>query len=219
MELTIRVSPEEAEVTVEKKINGVIARKTVSEEQLFSSILDSRQINEVHPTGLLPLGCIAATLNQNHTWYFIRYPELYADITYMDTEYPHFPLPRLVFGIQYLPREQKVALTALCVVKDERLTPDTPLYRYPFSNVGGGDLICLGNNALPVYKDPTRLHTLTAFILRLPNNNDYYSADNNRMKAEYRDLLELMKGREPAAYYTDVLVESGRTLKDFMNRS
>ncbi len=76
----------------------------------------------------------------------------------------------------------------------------------------------MGNNALPVYKDPARLHTLASFLLRLPNNDDLFSAERNRLHAQYRDLLEQMKGKEPSLYYTDVLVEQGKTLKDFMNR-
>lgn len=124
--------------------------------------------------------------------YYIRYPELYADITYYDTEYRDFPLPRLVFGFQYMPQEGKVARCRVCVVKDERLTSDTPTYRYPFSNVHGDNNICTGNNALPIYRDPARLHTLAGYLLRLPNNNDLYSRDNNRLHAEYRDLLEQM---------------------------
>ena len=38
------------------------------------------------------------------------------------------------------------------------------------------------------------------------------------MNAEYRDLLEQMKRKTSSHYYTDVLVESGETLKDFLNR-
>lgn len=117
-----------------------------------------------------------------------------------------------------MPEEKKVAESYVCVVKDERLTPDTPIFQYPFSNVHFDWRICTGNNALPIYKDPARLHTLAAYLLRLPNNNDLFSRDDNKLHAEFRDLLEQMKGKEPSLYYTDVLVETPKTLKDFMNR-
>ena len=110
-----------------------------------------------------------------------------------------------------------MARCRVCVVKDERLTSDTPTYRYPFSNVHGDNNICTGNNALPIYRDPARLHTLAGYLLRLPNNNDLYSRENNRLHAEYRDLLEQMKGKTPSHYYTDVLVPDGKTLKDFLD--
>ena len=105
----------------------------------------------------------------------------------------------------------------LSVVKDERLTPNTPLFVYPFSNVYGNSSICLGNNVLPIYKNPARLHTLAAYILRFPNNNDMYSSSNNKLDLEYRDLLEQLKGKDPSVYYTGVLKEKRQILKDFLD--
>ena len=156
-------------------------------------------------------------MEKKHTYYYIRYPDLYADFSYYETEYRGFPIPRLVFCFKYLRDGHKVVEASLCVVKDERLTLDTPTYRYPFSNVHGNLSVCLGNNALPVYKNPARLHTLAAYILRMPNNNDLYSEQNNRLHAGFRDLLEQMKNKTPAHYYTDVLVKDGKTLKEFLN--
>ena len=171
-----------------------------------------------YPTGLLPEGCIAVVMEKKYVYYYIRYPELYTDFSYYETEYRDFPIPRLVFCFKYLRNEHKVAEVSLCVVKDERLMPDTPTYRYPFSNVHGNLSVCLGNNALPVYKDPARLYTLAAYILRMPNNDDLYSEQNNQLHAGFRDLLEQMKNKTPAHYYTDVLVKDGKTLKDFLTR-
>ena len=218
-ETILRISPDRAEVFVEQEENGVISRKSIAPDSLAQCLMSSRYDDEAHATGFLPEGCIAATMTPKHTWYFIRYPELYAYISYFDTEYPHFPIPRLVFGFQYLAQEKKVVKSYLCVVKDERLTPDTPLFIYPFSNIHNDNSICLGNNALPVYKDPARLHTLAAYILRFPNNNDLYSSGNNKLNLEYRDLLEQLKGKEPSVYYSHVLKEKHQTLKDFMNIS
>lgn len=217
-DMTIHINTERGEVVVEQqKAGGVTTHKRITPQALCDCFLTSRYDDERHATGLLPEGCIAAVIEKKYIYYFIRYPELYADITYYDTEYRDFPLPRLVFGFQYMPREGKVAGCRVCVVKDERLTPDTLTYRYPFSNVHGDNRICTGNNALPIYRDPARLHTLAGYLLRLPNNNDLYSRDNNRLHAEYRDLLEQMKGKTPSHYYTDVLVPDGKTLKDFLD--
>lgn len=214
----LRISPERAEIVVEQNCNGVVARKTISPHSLTNCLLVSRVDDEARPTGLLPDGCVAVTLMPKHRYYYIRYPELRADFTYFGTEYKNFPIPRLVFGFRYLTADCKVGECRVCVVKDERLTPDTPTYHYPFSNVSFNGDICMGNNALPVYKDPSRLHTLAAYILRLPNNNDRYDRGHNALHLEYRDLLEQMKAKDPSHYYTDILVPNGLTLKDFMNR-
>lgn len=217
--MIIRISTERAEAEVEQHSkNGVITRKNISPQSLSDCILTSRYDDECHATGLLPEGCIAVVMEKKHVYYYIRYPELYADFSYFGTEYPNFPIPRLVFRFKYLLHEHKVAESALCVVKDQRLTPDTPTYYYPFSNVGIDGRICIGNNALPVYKDPARLHTLAAYILRMPNNNDHFSKDHNKLRAEFRDLLEQMKGKTPSHYYTDILVENRGTLKDFLGK-
>ena len=217
--MIIRINTERAEVEVEQRSKkGVVSRKSISPESLSNCILTSRGDDESHPTGLLPEGCIAVVMEKKYVYYYIRYPELYADFSYYETEYRGFPIPRLVFCFKYLPQDHKVAGVSLCVVKDERLTLDPPTYRYPFSNVHGNLSVCLGNNALPVYKDPARLHTLAAYILRMPNNNDLYSDQNNRLHAGFRDLLEQMKDKTPSHYYTDVLVGNGQTLQDFLTR-
>lgn len=217
-ELVLRISPSRAEAIVEMHEKGTITRKSITVDSLANCFLSSRYDEETHPTGLLPEGCIGVTITPKYTYYYIRYPELRADFTYFGTEYPDFPIPRLVFCFKYMPVEKKVAGCYVCVTKDERLTPDTPLYHYPFSNVYGDMRICTGNNALPIYKDPARLHTLADYLLRLPNNNDLFRREDNRLHAEFRDLLEQMKGKEPSLYYTDILIESGETLKTFMNR-
>lgn len=218
-DMIIRINSERAEIEVEQHSKkGVVARKNISSESLSNCILTSRIDDESHPTGLLPEGCIAVVMEKKHIYYYIHYPELHTDFTYYETEYLSFPIPRLVFCFKYLRKAHKVTEASLCVVKDERLTLDTPTYRYPFSNLHGDLRVCLGNNALPVYKDPARLHTLAAYILRMPNNDDLYSEKNNRLNAGFRDLLEQMKDKTPSHYYTDVLVENGRTLKDFLDR-
>lgn len=217
-ELILRIVPDTAEAIIEMISDGIVSRKTTSLNSLSSCFLTSKDLEETYMTGLLPEGCLAVTMMPQYVYYYIRYPDLYADFSYFGTEYPNFPIPRLVFAFKFMPNEKKVAECAVCVVKDERLAADTPLYRYPFSNVFGDGRICTGNNALPPYKDPMRLHTLAGYLLRMPNNNDLYSKNNNRLSAEFRDLLEQMKGKNPSLYYTDVLVESGKTLKDFIDR-
>lgn len=133
--ISIHINSSRAEVLVEqRKKNGSIIRKNISPQSLSDCFFTSRYDDDRHPTGLLPEDCIAAVMEKKSVYYFIRYPELYADFTYFNTEYRHFPIPRLVFGFKYLPHEGKVASCSLCVVKDERLKADTPVYRYPFSN-------------------------------------------------------------------------------------
>ena len=103
------------------------------------------------------------------------------------------------------------------VVADERLTMNSVMYRYPFSNVGSSmGTICIGRNALPQYKTPHALANLPTFLLSIPNNDHSYSPLNSKLRMEYRDLLEHLKDKDPAYYYSDVLIPNGKTLKDFI---
>ena len=218
-ETVIRISPQRAEIVVEQCDDaGVTVRKSLTPETFAKCIVGSRLDTEVRRSGLLPEHCIGVSLSEGVTQYFIRYPELYADVSYYGTLYERFPLPRLVFAFSYDTESGKVIGQKLCVVKDQRLTPKTPTYIYPFSNVFGDARICIGKNALPSYKDATRIFTLAGFILRLPNNDDMFSEKNNKLDLGYRDLLEHLKDKAPEYYYTDVLIPDGKTLKDFMER-
>lgn len=213
----ILISSQRGEIVVESlTMDGIIVRKNVSPEHLASCINRSHVDADVHGSGLLPPNCIGTTMVGTHQFYFLATSLTHVELTYQQTTYPDFPIPRMVFGFCYEPLDQKVRRTCVCVVPEGRLTNDTKLYDYPFSNVGGNGSICLGNNALPLYKHPEQLSTLPNYILQMPNNNDHYSKYQNRLNLEYRDLLEYMKDKSPADYYRDILVESGKTLGQFL---
>ena len=83
------------------------------------------------------------------------------------------------------------------VVADERLTMNSVMYRYPFSNVGSSmGTICIGRNALPQYKTPHALAILPTFLLSIPNGDHSFNALNNKLGLQYRDLLEHLKDKD-----------------------
>ena len=105
---TIRIDSEHGEIVVEQKMKGgVTARKNISPQALIDTLVGSRYDDAFYATGLLPEGCVAATVGQDTVTYFIRYPELYADISYYGTEYLKFPIPRLVFGSSTCPKRTR----------------------------------------------------------------------------------------------------------------
>lgn len=93
----------------------------------------------------------------------------------------------------------------------------TKMYHYPFSNVYDDLRVCVGNNVLPHFKSQTQLSKFPRFLLGIPNNDDFFKESHNRLHMSHRELLEHLKDKEPAYYYTDVLVESGKKLSDFIN--
>lgn len=214
-ELVLRLDPDKKRVLVESNTeDGGITVKEITIQTFIDCIQCSTVYDEGIDSGFLPQNCFHISMGSDGTRdYCIWHPRLCADISYYGTDYPDFPLPRLVFGVTVSP-EGKIYRCRLGVVKDEPPRESSPMYVYPFSNVAGFNL-CVGNNELPVYKNRSTLATLPDFLLRLPNNNDSFNAQHNKLHMGYRDLLEHLKKKDTAYYYTDVLKPNGKTLRDF----
>lgn len=206
-DIMIRISPNEGKITVEEDAQGVFSRKSITEEDLLRCFKDSlRTADEGYHSGFLPLNTISLYQSETVKRFVLWHPRLYADVSVYDTPYPHFPIPRLVFGFS-LNQEGKASHCRIGVVADEIPTPETPMYYYPFSNVSreSGSL-CVGANTLPIYKKPHKAHNLPAFLLSIPNNMHYYSSSNNKLGLEYRELMEHLKDKDPEYYYSDILI-------------
>lgn len=215
-ELVLRLDPEKRRVLVESATkDGGTTVKEISVQTFIECIKCSADNGRGVDSGFLPQNCFHVAMREDGSKdYCIWHPRLYADISYYGTEYPNFPLPRLVFGVSVWP-DGKIRHCRLGVVKDEPPRESTPMYVYPFSNVAGFNL-CVGNNELPAYRNRSTLVTLPDYLLRLPNNNDSFNALHNKLRMGYRDLLEHLKGKDPAYYYTDVLEPNAKTLADFI---
>lgn len=202
-------------ISVETIADGVKSFKQIAPDSLLSCINQSLLRGAVS-SGLLPRNCLSFTAYDcGDKDICILHPEERADISYVGTEYKDFPLPRLIFGF-HVSKEGKVSRCRLGVVDNDLiLKPKTKMYHYPLSNVSGFSL-CVGNNILPKCES---LHTLTSLpyhILLMPNNNDHYRSENNKNKLEMRDLLEFMKDKPAALWYSEILVPSGKVLNDFI---
>lgn len=213
-ETVIRIC-EDGKITVERDLDSVKSFKQIAPDTLIQCINRSLLRGAVH-SGLLTKNCISfSAFDDGNREVVLLYPENRADISYFGTEYKNFPLPRLVFGFK-LTSEGRISGCKLGVIENtETLKPDTKMYHYPLSNVNGFHL-CTGNNALPKC---TSLHTLSSlpyYIMSMPNNNDYFRNSYNKPALEMRDLLELLKNKNPSFYYSDILISSGLTLNDFI---
>ena len=99
--LSIHIS-DSAEIFVEERKNGIKSCKCISLNDLLVCIKSS--LNEIKPAyhTVLPknalfYGCSPETGDFSAA---MEYPYNKADITYMNTEYRDFPLPKLVFGFK-----------------------------------------------------------------------------------------------------------------------
>ena len=215
-DILLRISPRAGKILVEEhKGDGAVSYKEISPIDLYYVLNSSYADTNLTHTGFLPEHCLSASIGKEEKIFVLWNPELYADMSYDGVEYEHFPIPRLVFRIRVL-ETGKVADCFLGVVADEKPTLDTPMFYYPFSNVHDNDRVCIGNNVLPRYKKPAALIHFLRYLLGIPDNDDMYSPSRNRLGLSHRDLMEHLKDKDPAYYYTDILVPNEKTLRDFI---
>lgn len=212
-ETIIRIR-EDGNIILEELKDGVTSFKPISPDSLLQCLNLSLLRGGVS-SGLLPRNCLSFIgLDNGAREVVILHPETRADINYFGTEYKDFPIMRCVFGFN-ISNEGRVSNCRLGVIADEKPRPTTPMFVYPFGNVNGFNL-CIGNNPLPQVKSLHTMESLTYLLLSLPNNNDSFGPHKNKLRLEQRDLLELIKDKAPAFYYSDILVSCNSTLGDFI---
>lgn len=217
-DVLLRLSPSRNTIIVEEhKPGGITTYREIDPIELYYVINASYISNDYLDSGFLPEHCLHVSIAAAERYFVIWNPELRADVIYRDTEYPDFPLPRLVFGLRVL-QNGRVAECSMGVVADEKPTEATPMYFYPFSNVHPDGSVCTGNNVLPRYKKLSALRNFPRYLLGLPDNDDMFSRDKNKKQLAHGELLEHLKDKAPAYYYTDILVPNGKTLGDFISR-
>ena len=212
--LSIHIS-DSAEIAVEERRNGIKRIKNISINDLLVCIKSSlREIKPVYhavlPKNALFYSCCPETGSFSAA---MEYPYNKADITYMNTEYRDFPLPKLVFGFKVA--GGKIKKVYLGITGNGILRESSLMYTYPFSNVSSDFVLCTGGNALPEIKSPYSLSNMPDYILSLPDNDDYFNIRNNRLELGHRELMEHLADKTPEYYYSDILIPSGKTLSDF----
>lgn len=216
-DVILRISPKRNILIVEEqKPGGAVAFKEIAPMELYFALNSSYTCKDYLSSGFLPENCLHVSMNGSERHFVLWNPELRADIAYGGTEYLNFPIPRLVFGVRML-EGGKVAECSIGVVADEKPSPETPMYHYPFSNVYKDGRVCSGNNIMPRYKKQTALRNFPRYLLGLPDNDDMYDPKNNKLGLGHRELLEHLKDKDPAYYYSDILVPDGMALGNFIS--
>ena len=212
--LSIHIS-DSAEIFVEERKNGIKSCKCISLNDLLVCIKSSiREIKPIYravlPKNALFYSCCPETGSFSAA---MEYPYNKADITYMNTEYRDFPLPKLVFGFKVAGK--KIKKVYLGITGNGILRESSLMYTYPFSNVSSDFVLCTGGNALPEIKSPYSLSNMPDYILSMPDNDDHFEPKKNRLHLGHRELMEHLADKTPEYYYSDVLIPSGKMLADF----
>ena len=214
-EMVLRIH-EDKSIRLEFLEDGQKRTKVVSADTLTECI--KRSLTGIRvTTGLLPTNAVSVAIDSDNGYRYavMELPEEQATVTYMKTEYPDFPLPRLLFGFR-IEDSGRISGINIGVPDLGKLTPNTRMFFYPFSNVNRFSM-CTGANALPHIQSLQQLSTLPYYILSLPDNDDRYQERNNRLGLGHRDLLEHLRDKDRQYYYDQVLVPMpNTTLKDFI---
>ena len=193
---------EDKTILVEIREKGVVRTKLIDIDALLDCLTDSMGGIQIQ-TGILPSNIISLTIRDDSRYAVVEFPDEYADITYMSTTYEHFPLPRLLFGFR-LESSGRISAVNLGVPALGKLTEKTPM--------------CTGANSLPRIPVLQSLQNLPGFIVSLPDNDDYFHEQYNRLGLGHRDLLEHLRDKDRTYYYDHVLVPMpGVTLKNFIS--
>lgn len=197
--------------------NGVCSIKHLNIDSLLACIKGSLSDRYIVSSGLLPQNAVFYRYNAESKAYSVAmdFKDYRADINYMGTDYPEFPLPRMIFSFM-VENSGRISNVRMCVISDETPRNSTTIYNYPFSNVYGNFSVCIGSNSLPEIKNPVSLTNMPRYILSLPDNDDMFNISHNKKKLGHRDLLEHLKDKNSEYYYSDILIPDGKTLKDFL---
>ena len=212
-ELIIHISAD-GKITVEDIEDGIRAYKAV-EPEVFLECVRSSIRTQLVSSGIMPSGTFYYAAGDGGMQKIcMEFQPRKCDVVYEKTTYSDFPLPRLVFGFSL--KNGRITGVNLGVTEEGMLTPKSRMFVYPFSNVSGFRLCC-GANRLPDVKSLHQLTGVMHFIMSMPNNNDHYTPGRTKLGLELRHLFATLKDKDTRFYYTDVLIDSGKTLQYFIN--
>ena len=219
-EICIRMKAD-GSIFVDETSDGIVSTKRIKVDDLLNSLKTSIADNDIKvSSGILPKKCISYSENVDaeNKYVVIIFDEGYADVTYMKTLYKRFPLPNMVFGYQ-INKNGRIYGVKIGVTANERLTEDSQMFIYPFSNVSEFNL-CVGANRMPEINNISQLSNLPWFILGLPNNDDNFNERRNALRMGHRELYEHLKDKDTTYYYEKILLPmQDKTLKHFLNQT
>ena len=212
--VSIHIS-DSAQIFIEQTVGGTKVTKSAQLDDILLCLQSSIKPAASAYSAVLPPNTLFYSHLTDTDAYSValEYPYNTADITYMETEYPDFPLPKLVFGFKVAGK--KIKKVYLGITGNGILRESSLMYTYPFSNVSNDFILCTGGNSLPEIKSPYSLSNMPDYILSLPDNDDYYNIRHNRLELGHRELMEHLADKSPEHYYSDILIPSGKTLSDF----
>lgn len=209
--------------------SGVKRNKNVTYDILLSLMNAATSEEEFDNTGcnvilsdILPGDDMISTiqvkeiLSSKSKWYVLLRERKPADTKLGKVTYKNVAMPRTLYAIKVC-NNKCVSLRIGCI-KNGPILMDSPIYKYPYSNVFDTRSVCLGGNSINDFllSDLSNIVMIPEMFLAMVSNKDGYNGSNNS-GLEYGELLELMSN---AKFDDKILVESFNTptYKDFIDK-
>ena len=133
------------------------------------------------------------------------------DFVYHKTRFENVGLPALVFFL-FINKQNIIYRGSLFALKNETLTENTVLYKYPFTNVGIEGDICFGANKESLkINSLLELKTFPDKFLMMPSTHDL--GNDNVFGLKMRPWLELLEGID---FENDFLTASKFTYSSYL---
>ncbi|AGA60076.1 hypothetical protein Theco_4076 (plasmid) [Thermobacillus composti KWC4] len=202
---------------VEEYSDGVKTGEGVyTHETIAHAVLGSLEFQSVI-TPILPRGAIFySEAGKMKRYCFLEVPPHRRRALYHKAVLEDVPFPRLVFGFELMERNKKLDITSVMVgaLEDQViLNEESPVYRYPYTNVQDSFQVCWGGHKLPSIERISQLSTIPELFFNSPNSDCYYSSANNS-KMSYRELVTKLKGKSFPDKY---LKPTGYTLQQWID--
>lgn len=202
-------------------VNGCETVKYISYETFVKCVHDSTDNGIEVRTGILPRGIVhyshLSKAQEEIDVYVLALDCDREDITYHETTFENFPIPR--FLVRFELSEGKVRSVGIGIIPMKgAIREDTPMFYYPFSNIyySTNFKLCTGSNSLPIVKNLASLPNLARYILRLPNNDDFYNYNRNKLGIGQGELMDLLQDKDQAYYYEHILIPMpNKTVQNF----
>lgn len=174
---------------------------------------DNAVIPELFRTPILPKNTIEYLERKDGSYTISMFvPKSNVDFNYADETFSQVGYPNLIFVAKTF--KNTISQSFVVAVKDNYITNDTKLYKYPLSNVFSSGGICWGGNKLPSFDELRWLERLPQIFLSSPINEHNYGGANSS-NLQVRPILNELKDK---AFPNDWLVPMKVSYGEWINK-
>ncbi len=167
-------------------------------------------VEDVIETPLLPPGTIKFDIDPsnpaNYKLYMFKEPTI-GPITFESRQYTvGYPASVHLFKV----RNRVVTQVKIWAIQGKNLTPDAPIYHYPYFNAYSDGRICIGTNRIPV-EEPWQLFKMPDILKVMPSNLGLSTHNNAGLQGD-----SLLKAVEDKPFPDTWLKPYHKKLKDIL---